>query len=186
MANKTVDQLTNKTTPVDADYIPLWDSVTSILQKLSWANLKATLKTYFDGFYPTYTTPASETATGTGFGTITSLNYKTSRDGAFLNGEFTFTTGTTTATEARFELKHAGGSVTSAADYPTLFACGVAFNASNTAAYPVLIEASKTYVTFGVQAPGSSAGLVKRNGDTVSGNSVVISGNFSVRITGWT
>jgi hypothetical protein len=186
MANKTVDQLTNKNTPIDADYIPLWDSVTSILQKLSWVNLKATLKTYFDTLYPTYTTPTSETATGTGFGTITSLNYKTSRNGAFLNGEFTFTTGTTTATEARFELKHAGGAVTSAADYPTLFACGVAFNGTNTGAYPVLIEASKTYVTFGVQAAGSSAGLVKRNGDTVSGNTAVVSGKFSVRITGWT
>ncbi len=51
MANKTVDQLTNKTTPIDADYLPLWDSVTSILNKLSWANLKATLKTYFDTLY---------------------------------------------------------------------------------------------------------------------------------------
>jgi hypothetical protein len=40
---------TGKTTPVDADVIPLADSAASnVLKKLSWANLVATLKTYFD------------------------------------------------------------------------------------------------------------------------------------------
>lgn len=40
---------TAKTTPVDADVLPLVDSAASnVLKKLSWANLVATLKTYFD------------------------------------------------------------------------------------------------------------------------------------------
>lgn len=48
-----VHAATSKTTPVDADEIPVVDSASSnILKKLTWANLKATLKTYFDTLYP--------------------------------------------------------------------------------------------------------------------------------------
>jgi hypothetical protein len=44
-----------KTTPVDADYVGLMDSAASnILKKLSWANIKATLKTYFDTLYAAF------------------------------------------------------------------------------------------------------------------------------------
>ena len=43
---------TSKPTPVDADLIPLVDSAASnVLKKLTWANLKATAKTYFDTLY---------------------------------------------------------------------------------------------------------------------------------------
>lgn len=43
---------TSKTTPVDADEMPIVDSAASnVLKKLTWANLKATLKTYFDTLY---------------------------------------------------------------------------------------------------------------------------------------
>lgn len=43
---------TSKPTPVDADSIPLVDSAASnVLKKLTWANIKATLKTYFDTLY---------------------------------------------------------------------------------------------------------------------------------------
>jgi len=56
---------TAKTTPVDADTVPLIDSAASnVLKKLSWANIKATLKTYFDTLY--YGSGASPT-----FGVIT-------------------------------------------------------------------------------------------------------------------
>jgi hypothetical protein len=42
-----------KTTPVDADMVGLMDSAASnLLKKLSWTNIKATLKTYFDTLYP--------------------------------------------------------------------------------------------------------------------------------------
>ena len=43
--------LTGKTTPVDADEMYLRDSVGAASNKVTWANLKATLKTYFDGLY---------------------------------------------------------------------------------------------------------------------------------------
>jgi len=43
---------TAKTTPVDADMIPLMDSAASnVIKKLSWANIKTVLKTYFDTLY---------------------------------------------------------------------------------------------------------------------------------------
>ena len=43
---------TSKATPVDADEIPLSDSAASWgLKKLTWSNLKATIKAYFDTIY---------------------------------------------------------------------------------------------------------------------------------------
>lgn len=43
---------TSKITPVDADELPLVDSAASnVLKKLTWANLKATLKSYLDTLY---------------------------------------------------------------------------------------------------------------------------------------
>lgn len=51
-----VDWLTHaaavKATPVDADEFSIWDSAASwVLKKLTFANLKAVLKTYFDSIY---------------------------------------------------------------------------------------------------------------------------------------
>lgn len=61
---------TAKTTPVDADELMLGDSAASaLLKKLTWANLKATLKTYFDSLYPS----GSGTSTGTNTGDQTSV-----------------------------------------------------------------------------------------------------------------
>lgn len=47
-----INGATAKTTPVDTDMVGLMDSgASNILKKLSWANIKVTLKTYFDGLY---------------------------------------------------------------------------------------------------------------------------------------
>ncbi len=48
----------DKVAPIDADTVPLADSTAgNVLRKLSWANLKATLKTYFDTLYNLYVHP---------------------------------------------------------------------------------------------------------------------------------
>lgn len=47
-----INNATAKAIPVDADMLPLMDSASSnIVKKLSWANIKSTLKTYLDTLY---------------------------------------------------------------------------------------------------------------------------------------
>jgi hypothetical protein len=48
-----VDSLTSLTTPVDADRMIIVDNSASLAKKITWANIKATLKTYFDTLYAT-------------------------------------------------------------------------------------------------------------------------------------
>jgi len=57
-----VDTLTAMTTPVDADRMIIVDNSASLAKKITWANIKATLKSYFDTIYATL---ASPTFTGT-------------------------------------------------------------------------------------------------------------------------
>ncbi len=66
---------TSKTTPVDADELPIADSAASfVLKKLTWANLKATLKTYFDALYQS---SSGKDATGGYAGlTLFKINFK--------------------------------------------------------------------------------------------------------------
>lgn len=55
-----INSATAKTTPVDADLVPISDSAASwILKKVTWANVKATLKTYFDTLYAALSNTAS-------------------------------------------------------------------------------------------------------------------------------
>lgn len=46
-----INSSTDKATPINADYFSIWDSVTGLLKKVSGANIKAFLKTYFDTLY---------------------------------------------------------------------------------------------------------------------------------------
>lgn len=49
-----INAATGKTTPIDADAMGLVDSAASnVLKKVTWANVKATLKAYFDTLYTT-------------------------------------------------------------------------------------------------------------------------------------
>lgn len=50
----SIDGASAKTTPIDADTMPLIDSAAgNVLKKVTWANIKATLKSYFDTLYAT-------------------------------------------------------------------------------------------------------------------------------------
>ena len=52
ITSSDVHAAASKTTPIDADELPLIDSAASWgLKKLTWANLKATAKAYFDTLY---------------------------------------------------------------------------------------------------------------------------------------
>jgi hypothetical protein len=57
---------TTKATPADADEIPLADSAASyVLKNLTWANLKATIKTYYDALATTLTNKTINCANNT-------------------------------------------------------------------------------------------------------------------------
>lgn len=81
---------TAKTTPADADTSPLIDSEASnVLKKVTWANIKATLKTYFDTLYAT-TSQANATHTGDATGaTALTLATVNSNVGSFTNANIT-------------------------------------------------------------------------------------------------
>jgi hypothetical protein len=60
----------SKTTPVDADKFGIWDSITGLLNSLSLANIKATLKAYFDTlYYQSFEFAASDESTALTTGT---------------------------------------------------------------------------------------------------------------------
>lgn len=70
----------SKATPVDADLLALVDSAASnVLKKLTWANVKATLKTYFDTLYAAASSyfayiNVAQTFTASQRGTVTTDN----------------------------------------------------------------------------------------------------------------
>ena len=82
-----------KATPVDADLVPLVDSAAGYtLKNLTWANLKATLKTYFDSVVTTLTNKTIALGNNTVSGTLAQFNTAvTDADLASLAGVETLT-----------------------------------------------------------------------------------------------
>jgi hypothetical protein len=60
---------TNENTPLDADDFGFYKATVAALRKVTWANIKATLKAYFDGIYATGTIPTKAAYTDINTGT---------------------------------------------------------------------------------------------------------------------
>jgi len=103
-----IDGATAKTTPVDADTVALIDSdASNTLKKLSWANIKATAKAYFDTLYQaasaTLTTWAGITpaaGVGTFIATPSSANLAAAVTDETGSGALVFATSPTLVTPA--------------------------------------------------------------------------------------
>ena|SRR3990167_4819849 len=64
-----VNAATDLPTPLDADKVGIWDSLNSLYKAVTWANIKVTLKAYFDTVYKA--TFSENTAFNKNFGTTT-------------------------------------------------------------------------------------------------------------------
>src|SRR3972149_6060708 len=58
-----VNAATDLPTPLDADKVGIWDSLNSLYKAVTWANIKVTLKAYFDTIYLKNITVVSNTTT---------------------------------------------------------------------------------------------------------------------------
>lgn len=93
--DKTIDSLTAKATPIDADLVYLGDSISSFgLKKLTWANIKATLISSFGAMVNTLTEktipadtdifPIADSASSNASKKLTWANIKTTLDATWI------------------------------------------------------------------------------------------------------
>lgn len=156
----------SKATPVDADEIGLIDSAASWgLKKLTWANIKATLKTYFDTLY--YSIGGTDTTVADG-GT-----------GRSSHTAYAVICGGTTTTAAQQSIAGVGspGNVLTsngAGALPTFQAISVDYGAGNAALGQgdigtyTLAQSSAT-VTTGSTTAGSNLKVVRLDGAAAAG-----------------
>lgn len=116
----------------------------------------------------------SYTPTYTGFGTVSASQMQWRRVGSDVEIRGRFTSGTSTAAEARMSLPN-GYSSAGTTVIPSIQSAGTYFRIVTTVSHggSVLVEPSVSYVTFGsVSAFGSTSvnALTKTNGDTMLGS----------------
>lgn len=145
----------------------------------------------FDNFYVwpsnyVYGTPITDwtlyTPTTNGFGNIASVAVYWRRVGDSIQLRGRFTTGTTTAAEARVNFPTG---LVSASTISTVELAGTWGRGDTGAAYfTTLMEPSVSYVTFGFQTTGNDS-ITKQNGSAIVASGKVVTINASVPIAGW-
>lgn len=132
------------------------------------------------------TDPVAYTPTFTGFGTATSINVSSWKDGAYLFGEGTFTAGTTTATQAQITMGYGGANanVTSLSTISASLVVVGKWSSSTTNQQGVVLAGpSRNYLVLGLESSATN-GLASINGSAITTGSV-ISFNFRCPIQGW-
>lgn len=182
----TVHAASSKSTPVDADETMLADSAASWgLKKLTWANIKATLKTYFDTLYYSSGSDIAVADGGTGRSSHTAY--------AVLCGG----TSTTAAQQSIASVGSSGQVLTSngAGALPTMQDISVDYGAGSAAiagnavgAYTLAKKATSGSLATGSTIAGSSIvnGIFATNGtwtdgSTLSGTWTLMSGAMSAQ-----
>jgi len=129
----------------------------------------------------------SYTPTFTGLGTPTSVEFAHRRVGDTLEIRGKYTSGTSTATEARISLP-AGLTSADTTKIPSLRMCGRGGRSATSSTFfggqSVLIEPSVTYMTFGGESSTTSP-LTKQNGDTLMGTGNTAHIDARIPIQGW-
>jgi len=100
----TTHAATGKTTPVDADELPLVDSAASnVLKKLTWSDIKATIKAYFDTVYLSLTGGTLAGGTVTASTPVLTVTQTWNSSGTTFTGNKTNITNTASASASLVE-----------------------------------------------------------------------------------
>ena len=145
-----VDSLTAMTTPVDADRMIIVDNSASLAKKITWANIKATLKSYFDAIYATL---ASPTFTGTVTTPAIIVSSETASRVAILDASKNIKSADTTTYPSLTELAYLKG-VTSALQTQL---AKMPKNYAFSAGYSATLSAGTDEVAFSILIPAGTA-----------------------------
>jgi hypothetical protein len=130
------------------------------------------------------------TSSFTGFGTVSNIETQCKRQGGDLLMKGKFTSGVSTAVEARIslpiwngvQLSSEGTTRIPSIQQSGLFSANIATTAGYANDIAALIEPSVTYFT--IRTPGSSS-LTKANGSAITGSPATPSFNVRIPVSGW-
>lgn len=135
--------------------------------------------------------PCGHTASDfTGFGTVTNIETQCKKDGGDLLMRGKFTSGTSTAVEARLNLKLSGTALTSAnsSSISSIQPVGIAASNESSGTVPnfyTMVRPSEAFVAFSRASVSSTAFYTPVNGNAFVSSGSVISLNARIPIAGW-